>query len=92
MLEGARALLTEGRVRYVYAECVFSPNSQMPHTSFFDLHRVLDALGFCFVTAYPIHFSLPLGCTMANVLYALRSRLPASVPGTLNSMSGTGAT
>jgi FkbM family methyltransferase len=81
VLRGASQRLSEGRIRFVFAECVFSPNSEMPHTSFFDLHRMLDEAGFCFVTYYAEGFNLRLGCALGNVLYALRSTLPRQAPG-----------
>ena len=86
VLSGASQRLSEGRVRFVFAECVFSPNSEMPHTSFFDLHRVLDDAGFCFVNYYAEGFNLRLGCAQGNVLYALRSTLPRNVPGRVRNM------
>jgi FkbM family methyltransferase len=81
VLKGAGQRLSEGRIRFVFAECVFSANSEMPHTSFFDLHRVLDQAGFCFVNYYAEGFNLRLGCALGNVLYALRSTLPRRAPG-----------
>jgi FkbM family methyltransferase len=81
VLMGASRRLREGRIRFVFAECVFSPNSEMPHTSFFDLHRVLDGAGLCFVNYYAEAFNLRLGCAQGNVLYALRSTLPGRAPG-----------
>jgi FkbM family methyltransferase len=81
VLRGARQRMSQGRIRFVFAECVFSPNSDMPHTSFFDLHRVLDEAGFCFVNYYAEGFNLRLGCAQGNVLYALRSALPRRAPG-----------
>jgi hypothetical protein len=81
VLKGAARRSSDGRIRFIYAECVFSPNEEMPHTSFFELHRVLGAAGFCFVTYYADAFYLKRGCSQGNVLYALRSALPASAPG-----------
>src|SRR5713226_9418758 len=81
VLRGATRRLSEGRIRFVFAECVFSPNSELPHTSFFDLHRALEEAGFCFVSYYAEGFNLRLGCAQGNVLYALRSTLPRSAPG-----------
>jgi len=81
VLRGASQRLSDGRIRFVFAECVFSPNSEMPHTSFFDLHRVLDEAGFCFVNYYAEGFNLRLGCAQGNALYALRSTLPRHAPG-----------
>jgi FkbM family methyltransferase len=81
VLRGASQRLSEGRIRFVFAECVLSPNSEMPHTSFFDLHRVLDQAGFCFFKYYAEGFNLRLGCAQGNVLYALRSALPRQAPG-----------
>jgi hypothetical protein len=74
--------LKEGRIRFVYAECIFSPNAEMPHISFFDLNQVLEKAGFCFVNYYAESFNLRLGCAQGNVLYALRSKLPKYVQGT----------
>jgi FkbM family methyltransferase len=81
VLSGARHMLETGAVRFVFAECVFTPNAEMPHTSFFALHERLTQLGFCFVGFYAESYYLHLGCAMGNVLYALQARLPASVPG-----------
>jgi FkbM family methyltransferase len=81
VLKGAQRLLDDGKIRFVFAECVFSPNSETPHTSFFDLHQTLDQAGYCFVNCYAQAFDLRLGCALTNVLYALRSKLPSRVPG-----------
>jgi FkbM family methyltransferase len=81
VLKGAERRLGDGRIRFVYAECVFAPSADVPHTSFFDLHRMLGAAGFCFVTYYAEAFYLERGCAQGNVLYARRSRLPRSAPG-----------
>jgi FkbM family methyltransferase len=86
VLRGAGLHLSQGRIRFVFAECVLSPNSEMPHTSFFDLHRVLDEAGFCFVNYYAEGFNLRLGCAQGNVLYALRSTLPSHAPGRLRNI------
>lgn len=85
VLEGAGQLLKRGGVRYIYAECVLPMDGRSPHTSFFDLHQVLDQNGFSFVTYYSESFRLSDGCALGNVLYALRSKLPARAAGrTLN--------
>jgi FkbM family methyltransferase len=81
VLKGAAGLLARGAVRHVYGECVFAPDPVFPHTDFFELHRVLAGLGFCFVASYAESFRLAEGCAMGNVLYALKSRLPASASG-----------
>jgi FkbM family methyltransferase len=81
VLTGASRFLSEGRIRFIYAECVLSPNPEMPHTSFFDLYRVLDQAGFCLVTYYAESFNLRLGCSLGNALFALRSKLPSEAPG-----------
>lgn len=81
VLRGAAGLLKRGAVRHVYAECVFAPDPVFSHTDFFELHRMLTALGFCFVASYTESFRLAGGCAMGNVLYALKSRLPVSAPG-----------
>jgi FkbM family methyltransferase len=79
VLQGAGTLLGKQNIRYVYAECVFAPDTLSPHTSFFDLHQFLEPHGFCFVNYYPESFALRLGCAMGNVLWALKSTLPNSV-------------
>lgn len=81
VLRGAEGLLARGAVRHVYAECVFAPDPVFPHTDFFELHRLLTGLGFCLVASYAESFRLPGGCAMGNVLFSLKSRLPASAPG-----------
>lgn len=81
VLRGAAGMLARGAVRHVYAECVFAPDPVFSHTDFFELHRMLTGLGFCFVASYAESFRLAGGCAMGNVLYALKSRLPASAPG-----------
>ena len=80
VLEGGRRLLSQGAVRFIFAKCVLSPNDEMPHTSFFDLHKVLDAAGFCFITYYAEGFNLRLGCALGNVLYCLAQRCPQPRP------------
>lgn len=86
VLRGASKLLGERKIRYVFAECVLAPDSRAPHTSFFDLHRLLESHGFCFLNYYAESFSLRLGCAMGNVLYALKSTLPDSVPGSIRNV------
>jgi FkbM family methyltransferase len=81
VLKGGEQLLREGRVRYVFAECVFATDADSPHTSFFDLHAFLESRGFCFVSYYPESFALRRGVALGNALFALRSSLPESVPG-----------
>lgn len=81
VLKGAEKFLRDEKIRYVFAECVFSPNTGFPCTSFFDLHHVLDQYNFCFVSYYGQAFKLKNGCALANVLYALRSKLPEKVGG-----------
>lgn len=87
VLEGAEQFLKEGRIRFVYAECIFSPNAEMPHMSFFDLNQVLEKAGFCFVNYYAESFNLRLGCAQGNVLYALRSKLPKHIQGHVKNIS-----
>lgn len=81
VLRGCRRLLAERRIRFIYAECVLSPNDDLPHTDFFALHRVLDQAGFAFVGYYAESFFLRRGCAHGNVLYGLRSALPERAPG-----------
>jgi FkbM family methyltransferase len=81
VLKGARGMLEAGAIRFVFAECIFAPNPELPHTSFFDLHERLTQCGFCFVGFYAESYYLRHGCAMGNVLYALKSKLPVAVPG-----------
>ena len=87
VLRVAAGLLARGAVRYVYAECVFAPDSVFPHTDFFELHQMLTNLGFCFVASYAESFRLADGCAMGNVLYALKSRLPSRAGGRIKNIS-----
>jgi FkbM family methyltransferase len=87
VLKGAEGLLSQGRIRYVFAECVLAPDTESPHTSFFDLHAVLERHGFCFVNYYAESFSLKIGCALGNVLYALKAKLPEKVPGSVLNIS-----
>lgn len=85
VLKGAENLLTNGQIRYVFAECTTSIDTESPHTSFFDLHYFLEQHGFCFVSYYGESFRLRDGCALGNVLYALQSKLPERAAGrTLN--------
>ncbi len=87
VLKGAENLLRRQAVRYIYAECVFSTDTELPHTSFFELHTVLEGFGFCFVNYYPMSFRLAMGSALGNVLYALRSKLPQSAPGEVHNIT-----
>lgn len=87
VLDGATALFDKKKIRFVYAECILTPNPEMPQTSFFDLHNYLEKRGFCFVTYYAESFHLRLGCALGNVLYALKEKLPSSVPGSVKNIS-----
>jgi Methyltransferase FkbM domain len=49
VLQGAKRHLSSGTIRYIYVECVFAPNTEMPHTSFFGLRQFLPQRGFCFL-------------------------------------------
>jgi FkbM family methyltransferase len=80
VLAGGETLLSEGRVRYVYAECVLAPDAVSHHTSFAELSATLQSRGFCCVSYYGESFG-PGGVALGNALFALRSRLPQSVPG-----------
>lgn len=83
VLRGATTMLSSGRIRYIYAECVSSPNDEMPHTGFQELHEFLSNHGYCFVSYYAESFHLGLRCALGNVLYAFHNHLPVSVPGTV---------
>ena len=81
VLEGALETFNRGIIRYVYAECVFSSDPDEPHTRFHDIHKLLDAHGFSFICCYTESLKLGSGCSMGNVLYGKRDRLPASASG-----------
>lgn len=51
VVRGARGLMERGAVRFVYAEVGFSREDDR-HTSFFELHALLEPLGFYFVAMY----------------------------------------
>lgn len=87
VLKGAQDLFARSAIRYVFAECVLPSDSLAPHTSFFDIDRVLTGHGLCFVAYYAEGFRLRDGCALGNVLYALKSRLPAKVPGKVANMA-----
>lgn len=87
VLQGAEGLLREQKIRYVFAECVLAPDTESAHTSFFELHQVLEQQGFCFVNYYAENFRLEMGCALGNVLYAQRLTLPKTVPGRTKNIS-----
>ncbi len=80
VLKGATDLLTRGHIRFIFVECVFAPDPDFNHTSFFDLRDVLLPHGFCFVGYYAEAFTLRTGCAHGNVLFAHTPQLPAKVP------------
>jgi FkbM family methyltransferase len=86
VLQGASEMLARGGVRHVFAECVFAADPVFPHTDFFELHRVLVGFGFCFVASYAESFRLADGCALGNVLYSLKSRLPARADGRIHNI------
>jgi len=86
VLEGASGLLRSGAVRHIFAECVFAPDTVFPHTDFFDLHRVLSGFGFSIVAFYGESFRLADGCALGNVLFSLKSRLPARAGGKIRNI------
>lgn len=86
VLKGAAGMLRAGAVRHIFAECVFAPDSDYPHTDFFDLHRVLSEFGFCIVAIYGQSFRLADGCALGNVLFSLRSRLPSVALGKIRNI------
>lgn len=86
VLQGASEMLARGGVRHVFAECVFAADPIFPHTDFFELHRVLVGFGFCFVASYAESFRLADGCALGNVLYSLKSRLPARANGRIHNI------
>lgn len=65
----------------------FSPDTELSHTSVFELHMRLESFGFCFVSYYPLSFRLAMGSALGNVLYALRSKLPPTVPGSVRNIT-----
>jgi FkbM family methyltransferase len=81
VLKGAEEALSQGKIRFIYTECVFGHDEALPHTSFFDLHETLAKYDFCFFACYSEGFDLKQGVSMGNVLFAHRPSLPESVPG-----------
>ena len=81
VIEGALETFKRGIIRYIYAECVFSSDPDEPHTRFHDLHRLLDTHGYSFICCYTESFKLASGCSMGNVLYGNKNRLPTSALG-----------
>ena len=86
VLEGASGMLRDGAVRHIFAECVFAPDAVYPHTDFFDLHRALSGFGFCIVAFYGESLRLADGCALGNVLFSLKSRLPARAGGKIRNI------
>jgi len=86
VLEGAERTLERGLIRYVFSECVFSPDSASPHASFFEIHQRLEKSGFCFVAFYGEAFVLKDGSSLGNALYALRSKLPSKAAGRISNI------
>lgn len=86
VLKGASGMLRDGAVRHIFAECVFAPDTVYPHTDFFELHRVIAGFGFCIVAFYGESFRLADGCALGNVLFSLKSRLPARAGGKIRNI------
>jgi len=81
VLEGATKSFSEGRIRFVYAECIFEPDASSPHTLLSDLSAFLVKYGLALFACYHESFSLRAGSAMGNVLFANKALLPNSVPG-----------
>lgn len=52
VLRGARGLLESGAVRFVLAECEFTPRPEEPHGAFFEIAESLLPMGFRVVALY----------------------------------------
>jgi FkbM family methyltransferase len=81
VLKGSRALLDANAIRFVFAECVFAPDTLHPHTSFFDLHKFLTEYGFHMFASYGVGFSLTDGSAVANALFIHRKHMPPTAAG-----------
>ena len=90
VLDGAAGLLAAGRVRFAYLECRFADAGQLPQADFFDLHARFVPLGYCLAGVYAESFNLTGGALHANVLFAHRPSLPASVPGAVHNITTYG--
>jgi FkbM family methyltransferase len=86
VLKGASATLDRGAVRYIYAECVFAPDTIESHTDFFEMHRLLSQRGFSFVACYTESFRLSDGCALCNTLYAFKAKLPSAASGRIKNI------
>lgn len=86
VIHGALASLERKHIRYIYVECVFSPDPEEPHTSFQEIHQILDSHGFTFITCYTESFKLGSGCSMGNALFGARGQLPKTTRGKFNNM------
>jgi FkbM family methyltransferase len=86
VIHGALASLEGKHIRYIYVECVFSPDPDEPHTSFHEIHEILDSLGFSFITCYTESFKLGSGCSMVNALFGARGQLPEKTSGKFHNM------
>lgn len=87
VLKGSRALLDANSIRFVFAECVFAPDTLHPHTSFFDLHQLLANCGFHMFASYGVGFSLVDGAAVANVLFIHREHMPSSAAGRVRNIA-----
>lgn len=87
VLKGSRGMLDVGAIRFVYAECVFAPDSRNPHTSFFDLHKFLGEYGFLVFASYAEGFSLVDGSALANVLFVHRQHIPQTASGRVRNIA-----
>jgi FkbM family methyltransferase len=52
VLRGAQRMLSTGSIRFVLAECEFTPNSSEPHGAFFEIAALLLPMGFRIVAFY----------------------------------------
>lgn len=81
VLEGAKAILKEVGIRFIYTECIFEPDDSSPHTLFEDIHRYVHNYGFSFFACYHESFHLEAGSAMGNVLFVNKRLLPKTATG-----------
>ncbi|MEM8642492.1 MAG: FkbM family methyltransferase [Cyanobacteria bacterium P01_G01_bin.54] len=81
VLEGAESTLENNKIRFIYAECIFEPNSLSPHTLFPELCNYLKQFNFAFFALYHESFHLATGSAMGNALFVNKQMLPNKVSG-----------
>jgi FkbM family methyltransferase len=77
VLRGARGLLADRKVRFIYAECEFVPSARDHHTNFFELYEFLVEYGYLLVGLSTENVVPSRGLDWGNALF-----VPANGRGT----------